>query len=123
MKPKFFLWYASSIRKTSQIVWLLVLKNLDYFSIPILLKTLLAPWKRDIINTQGMTLNERFRVWVFNLISRLVGAVIRLFTIFFGLFLTLFIMVFGLAAAVVWILLPFLILVGLIYGITLIFRG
>jgi len=122
-QPKFFLWYVNSIKKTSQIVWLLVLKNLDYFSIPILLKTLFAPWKRDILSTQNLSLNEKFRIWIFNLLSRLIGAVIRLFTIFFGLFLTLFLFIFGFAVVIIWILLPFLILIGFIYGIILIFQG
>ena len=123
MKPKFFLWYASSIRRTSQIVWLLMLKNLDYFSIPILLKTLFSPWKRDVISTKDLSLNEKFRIWIFNLMSRLIGAVIRLFTIFFGLFLTLFLFIFGLIVVMIWIIFPFLILTAFTYGLILIFQG
>lgn len=121
-QPKFFLWYAISIKKVSQIVWLLVLKNLDYFSVPNLLKTLFSPWKRDIISGQGLSLNDRFRVWIFNLLSRLIGAVIRIFTIIFGLFLTLFLLIFGFLVIIMWALFLFIILIIFIYGVILIFR-
>ena len=121
-RPKFFLWYVYSIKRLSQIVWLLVLKNLDYFSVPNLLKTLLSPWKRDIISTQGLSLNDKFRVGIFNLLSRLIGAIIRIFTIIFGLFLTLFLLIFGLIIIMIWVLLPFIILIIFIYGIILIFK-
>lgn len=119
----FFTWYLYSIKRVAQVVWLLVLKNLDYFSIPILLKTLFAPWKRDILSTQNLSLNEKFRIWIFNLMSRLIGAVIRIFTIIFGLFLTLFLLIFGGALIIVWALMPFIILISFIYGVVMIFRG
>ena len=119
----FILWYIYSIKKLSQIVWLIVLKNLDYFSIPILLKTLFAPWKRDVLSTQNLSLNEKMRMGVFNLMSRLIGAVIRLFTIFFGLILTLLLLIFGIIVIIIWAFLPFILLIGFIYGIILIFQG
>ncbi len=122
-QPRFFLWYAASIKKTSETVWLLVLKNLDYFSIPLLFKTLFSPWKRDVISTKGLSLNEKFRIWIFNLLSRLIGAVVRLVTIFFGLFLTVFLLVFGLVAIIFWSILPFLILAAFVYGLILIVQG
>ncbi len=122
-QPKFFLWYVYSLKRLTQIVWLLVLKNLDYFSIPLLLKTLFAPWKRDILSTQGLSLNDKFRIWIFNLLSRLIGAVVRLITIFFGLFLTAFLLVFGLVAIIFWLILPFLILAAFVYGLILIIQG
>ena len=119
----FFLWYIYSIKRVIQIVWLLVLKNLDYFSVPTLFKTLFAPWKRDVISTQNLSLNDRIRIGVFNLMSRLIGAVIRIFTIIFGLFLTLFLLVFGIIVIIIWALIPFIILIGFIYGIIIMFKG
>lgn len=60
-------------------VWLLHLA--DLFSINILLKTFLAPWKRDIISTQGLPLKQRLEVYLMNIISRVIGAFIKTATL------------------------------------------
>lgn len=121
--PKFFLWYIESIKRISQVAYLMVLKNLDYFSIPLLLKTFFQPWKRDILSTQGLSLNQKFQIWTFNLMSRIIGAIIRFFTIIIGLILTLVLMIFGLLAVIAWILMPIIILYFFVYGFYLISKG
>jgi hypothetical protein len=82
----FFIWwfdYAPSL-----IVYVgekSVAKIFSFFSIDLLAKTLFLPWKRDEIDTSNMALDDKLRVMVMNLISRLVGAIIRFVTIIFGL--------------------------------------
>jgi hypothetical protein len=53
----------------------------DLFSVNIIFKTFFAPWKRDIISTKNLTLNEKIRVWWMNLIARGVGAFIKTATL------------------------------------------
>ncbi len=60
-------------------VWLLHLA--DIFSVGILLRTFLAPWKRDIISTKNLPLKQRFEIWTMNIVSRLIGAFIKTCTL------------------------------------------
>lgn len=62
-------------------------KLYGFFSIDLLLKTLFLPWKRDETDTSNLSLDAKFRVLLMNLVSRLVGATVRLGTVFAGLFL------------------------------------
>lgn len=73
-KPKQLLYiYSKVIRKIRQ-----------FFSISLLLRTLFAPWKRDEINMGNLSLQDRLRVLIMNLVSRLVGAVVRGGTVMIG---------------------------------------
>jgi len=94
-------------------VWLLHLA--DLFSVKILLKTFLAPWKRDLISTQGLALNQRLQVYSMNIISRLIGAFIKTATLatflvsFVGWLASFIIFFFG------WLLFP-IIFISIIFG-------
>jgi len=78
-------WFIDLPRKIIFIGQSYLLKLWRFFSIGILLKTLLSPWKRDIIDTRGLSLQERFQVWGMNLISRMIGFIIRFTTMIIGL--------------------------------------
>ena len=60
---------------------------------------------------------------IFNLLSRLIGACVRLVTIFIGLIITFLVYILGAATIVVWILMPMLVLAGFIIGISKILTG
>jgi len=82
----FFVWWLKYV--PSRIVYIArktIIKIFHYFSIDLLLRTLFQPWKRDEIDTTNMALDDRFRVWIMNLVSRLVGATVRGITIAIGL--------------------------------------
>jgi len=116
-------WYIFSIKSLFSNIKLIVLKTLDYFSVTILLKTLFYPWRRDVMTTRNLPINIRFRVMIFNLLSRLIGACVRLVTIFIGLIITFLVYILGAATIVVWILMPMLVLAGFIIGISKILTG
>ncbi len=87
MVSAFFTWYYLAIpgRILNYLkYWFLHLA--DLFSVRLCFRTFFAPWKRDVISTRGLPLKVRFQVWGMNLISRLVGAFIKLFTILTFLF-------------------------------------
>jgi len=82
-------------------------KFFDFFSIDLLAKTLFLPWKRDEIDTSNMALQDKFRVWIMNLVSRLVGLVVRLVTISLGFATIVLTALSGVAVTVVFMVLPF----------------
>lgn len=86
---------------------------LEYFSIPLLLKTLFAPWKRDITKkTRGFDFKKFIEYISFNLISRTIGFSVRIVTIFVGILFFLLIVVSGALFFLIWLFLP-LIFIGL----------
>lgn len=91
--------------------WLYSLRYIEhYFSIPTLFKTLIYPWKRLESNESGpgFSFSRYFENITFNLISRLIGACVRLILIFAGLFLITFIFVGGGIGIIIWLIFPVL---------------
>lgn len=69
--------------------------GLRYFSIPLLLKTLFAPWRQYVWHyPRGFDLKEYASVFFSNIISRTIGAIARIILIIVGL-LTEFVMLIG----------------------------
>ena len=99
-----------------------LLFNLNYFSIPILLKTLFSPWRRYAWSYgRGFDIKVYFEAAMSNLISRSIGLIIRVFLIFIGSAIEMFIVLGGALVFLSWILLPFLLVGGLILGIKILF--
>jgi len=79
-----------------------------YFSIGFLLRTLFAPWKKQLVSRRspGFDLGEYFQVITFNLISRLIGAGARTTLIFCWLTSIILSFIAGLLVFIVWAFLP-----------------
>ena len=94
----------------------------NYFSVPLLLKTLFAPWRR-ITWSYGRGFDPGRYLFIFssNLISRILGAIMRTFLIVAGIGLGLCLVVLGGTFFVFWFLLPALIAIAFMYGIFLLF--
>ncbi len=120
----FFIWWYTEvfhnlIKYTSHFFAYLA----DLFSVKICLKTLLAPWKRDAIGYDGLSVQEKLQVLALNLTSRIVGAIVKIFTV------TTFLVVFGCCLIffttvfIIWFFYP-LCLIGLfVWGIKVILIG
>jgi len=82
------------------------------FSFPLLLKTLFAPWKRMIIKEEvGFNLQKWFEKISFNLISRWIGATVRLVLLGVGVLLWFGILISGAVGFLLWLCFPFLSLI------------
>jgi hypothetical protein len=88
---------------------------LNYFSLPVLLKSLFAPWRKYKWNyPKGFNLGEFFSTLISNSFSRIIGAMMRVVLIFVGILFQVSVILIGLIIFVLWILVPFII-IGLIF--------
>ena len=96
--------------------------NLNYFSIPLLLKTLFSPWRRYKTSYgRGFDIGRYFEVLLSNLIFRGLGAIMRSFLIFIGLLVEIFMILGGLIIFFGWLILPILLALGLVFGFRVMF--
>lgn len=99
-----------------------LLFNLNYFSVPTLLKTLFSHWRRyRYPYGRAFEIWKNFETFVFNMMSRIIGAILRTIFIIIGLLLEIFIILIGITIFLGWLILPFLLIFGLIFGVKLIF--
>lgn len=75
------------------------------FSVPILLRTLFAPWKR-IVSYPGSSLDAKLRAYGDNVVSRAIGFVVRLLVLLTALVMSGLAAVAGLLSFVLWPLVP-----------------
>jgi hypothetical protein len=80
----------------------------NFFSIPLLLRTLFQPWKRIEAQreTRGFDPADWFQTVLVNVIMRFIGACMRLILIFFGLACVAAAVLIGLQFFVFWFFLP-----------------
>jgi len=96
--------------------------NLNYFSIPLLLKTFFSPWRKYKWSCgKGFDVKRYLEAFFSNLISRILGAILRSFLIFIGLLAEIFIIFIGIIVFFGWLILPAFLIAGLIFGIKIIF--
>lgn len=91
----------------------------QFFSIGYFVPRLFAPWHRDISDYgRGFDLSRFLHVWGWNLISRFLGAILRLLVMFVGLVVLLWIVILTISSLVIWyalpVLVPGLVIVGFI---------
>lgn len=108
-------------------LFLKIIKNLaffgiDYFSLPLLLKTLFAPWRRYTWTyPKGLDIGKIFETFISNLISRIIGMVMRLFLIFFGIIFEIVVLFGGGIFVFCWFFSPLIIIFLIFYAISFIF--
>jgi len=96
--------------------------NLNYFSILLLFKTFFSPWRRyRLAYGKGFDIGRYFTVFISNLIFRILGAIMRTFLIIIGLLIEILIIFAGGIVFVSWIVLPALLIAGLIFGFKILF--
>jgi len=116
-------WYAQEPIYLWQAVNAISNKILMAFSVPILLRTLFDPWKRDVSYAENASLDVRYKIWLNNLLSRLVGFVVRFFTALTGMLFAASSFLILAAFFLVWLALPIIILFLLFNGLKVIING
>ncbi len=120
---QFWVWYYTEAVKSLIKIWFDFIRFVkEYYSIPLLLKTLFSPWRRDITKKpRGFDLKKLFEALAFNAISRGFGFIARFFTIMLGLINLFGVLILGFLALILWIFLPFILLGLILTGFILLF--
>lgn len=98
----------------------LLLGLANYFSISLLASTLLAPWRHDAVDITRLPMNLWFQAIISNVVSRLIGLVVRGSTLFIGGLIIAGVTVAGVLIVACWYLLPILLISSIVYGIVII---
>lgn len=115
------LWHYTRAFKELFHVWLNFLWfGIHYFSIPQLLKSWFSPFKRIVEERRrGVSFEDIAGYIVINLLSRMIGAVLRSFLIITGLLFVTIIIIIGALVHVLWVFIPLLLIAGLVGSISL----
>lgn len=98
------------------------LYSFTYFSTAVLFKTLFSPWHRSAWSyPKAFDIGKFLETFLSNIISRVLGAFVRIFMILLGITGEICIFFVGMGALVLWVAAPFLIAGGFFYGLILIF--
>jgi hypothetical protein len=100
-------WYGPGWRDAANRLVARLRKIYLTFSMPILLRTMFAPWRR-IVSYPGASIQDRFRASIDNLVSRAVGFTVRLFALITGVLLIVFYGIGGGLLLIIWPALPLL---------------
>ena len=111
-------WQFFDVPKNILKAWKNYLKfYLNYFSILLLIKTFFSPWHRYKWSYgKGFDIGKYFEAFVSNLISRILGAILRFFLIIIGLLFETFIIFAGFFVFLGWLILPIILFFGLYEG-------
>ncbi|MCD6410565.1 hypothetical protein J7K92_01330 [bacterium] len=116
-------WHYCEMPKEIQRGWFNYLKfYLNYFSVPILLKTFFTPWRRYSWSYgRGFSFSRYFEVFISNMSTRIIGMIVRTFLIIAGIIVDLFVLVFGAGFYLIWFFLPVIIIILFVMGFNYLF--
>lgn len=86
----------------------------DFFSVELLISTLVAPYRQISAGNVTGSLNDQIKAFFDKLLSRTIGAIIRIFMIIFGLIAMFLQVLFGIIILAAWLIIPLLPAIGLI---------
>lgn len=108
-------WFTKGWHQAAANTWRRMVRVADFFSVPILLRTLWAPWRR-IVTYPGASLDAKIRALADNLVSRCIGFTVRFMVLVAAAVLIGLTAVFGVIYIGAWPLVPLLVLVCLMKG-------
>lgn len=107
-------WYGQGWRQRAVRLSEKLAGTMDYFSIGLLLRTLFSPYRQISAGKVRGPLGVQMRAFFDRLISRIIGAMIRLVVIVVGLAAIALHAAFGAVMVVTWAFVPILPLIGIV---------
>lgn len=122
--PYYFSWHYTKAYSHIYGIWKNFLRfTCDFFSIGLLFKTLFSKWERlGEEYRKGEGIEATAETAFINFIMRIVGIIVRLPVIILGMIAFVLVFSAGILFFVVWTLLPFIVVLFLIFGIIGIFK-
>jgi hypothetical protein len=107
-------WYGRGWRGQFARVRDRLAQTAEFFSIGQLLKTLFSPFRQISAGRTDGSIGVILRAFFDQLISRIIGAIVRLFTIMIGVIILIFQAFYEAIILIVWLFLPVFPVVGLV---------
>lgn len=111
--------YNLAPRWLLQLIWNFQIGLINIFSIPVMLKTLIAHWHKDAVGFHGGTPSQLLMVYSWNLISRFMGLIIRSSVIAVWLLVEAFYLPLALMVFSLFLLWPLLVIFSVPLGIVM----
>jgi hypothetical protein len=117
----YFAWHYSKGLRDLFVAWgNITWATINFFSVPLLLGTFFAPWKRMEDTAPEGDIEGFFETVVVNTLSRIVGMFIRFWLIVLGVLSGLLSLVMLAFLVVIWLVSPFASIVAVVYGVLII---
>lgn len=107
-------WYGAGYIQRTRLIRERMTSTIDYFSITLLLRTFFSPFRQISAGRVDGPIGVKWQAFVDRLVSRCIGAVIRFFMIFIGMFMILLYGIIGAVSLLLWVFIPLLPIVGVI---------
>lgn len=107
-------WYGAGWKQRFIMLKERLAATADYFSIDLLLKTLFSPYRQISAGKVRGSLEVQMRAFFDRLISRVIGAIVRLFMIIFGVVSLFIYSLIGLFLVILWGVIPLFPVAGVI---------
>lgn len=122
---QYLFWHYTEGRKSFLGIWRNYLEYFwHYYSVGLLARTLFSYWHRDIaFRGPGFDIREFFQTLAFNVISRIIGAIVRSLTIIFALLVELTALAIGVVLFFIWLIYPLFVFFLLFLGFLYIFKS
>lgn len=116
----FSLWYYTTAIRNILSLWMNAMWFVThFFSIPLLAKTLFAPWKRMTDEYHRTGIEDIIATFIMNVMSRVFGAMVRLCILACGVFSLVCTTCMLFVTLAVWVVLPVVSAYFIVYGVTL----
>lgn len=109
-------WYGAGWKRRAVAVYEKLAGVYDYFSLDLLLRTLFSPFRQISAGKVQGPLAVQMRALVDNLISRVIGAIVRSLMIIIGIVAIVISVTMGLISIVLWAAVPLAPVIGLIFA-------
>lgn len=111
-------WYGRGFQGQLGRVQAMFASIYDYFSIDLLLKTLFSPFRQISAGSVRGPIGVQLRAFADRVFSRVIGAVVRIFMIIFGVVACIITGVVACIGIIFWLVAPALPVLGLIISLT-----
>lgn len=110
-------WYTDGWRRRAHIANMQLDSVIDYFSVDLLIKTLFSPYRQISAGKVDGPLGVQLRAFADRIISRIIGAMIRLVILFVGMITIALNVLVGIGILILWGITPALPIVGVVLAI------